>query len=53
VFDDRLIQVHHFSGDGEIVQDELIPDLAVVRLCAGALEAVWERAIPHADYRLT
>jgi hypothetical protein len=52
LFDDRLIRFHHFSGDGEIVEDELVSDPVVIRMCAAAFEAVWERAIPHADYRL-
>jgi hypothetical protein len=51
VFDDRLIRFHYFSGDGEIVEDELVSDPAVIRLCADAFEAVWERATSHADYR--
>lgn len=51
LFDDRLIRFHHFSGDGEIVQDELVTDPAVIRMCAAAFEAVWERAVPHAAYR--
>jgi hypothetical protein len=52
LFDDRLIRFHHFSGDGEIVEDELASDPAVIRMCAAAFEAAWGRAIPHADYRL-
>ena len=51
LFDDRLVRFHHFSGDGEIVEDELVSDVAVAEMCAGAFEAVWERAMPHADYR--
>lgn len=51
LFDDRLIRFHHFSGDGEVVEDELVTDPAVIRMCAAAFEAVWARAIPHADYR--
>jgi hypothetical protein len=51
VFDDRLIRFHHFSGEGEIVEDELVSDPAVIRLCCNAFEAAWERAIPHAEYR--
>ena len=53
LFDDRLIRFHHFSGDGEIVEDELVTDPAVIRMCAAAFELVWDRAIPHADYRPT
>ena len=53
VFDDRLVRFGHFTGDGEFVENELSDDPAVIRLCASAFEAVWERAIPHADYRPT
>lgn len=51
LFDERLVRFHYFSGDGEIVEDELVSDAAIARTCARAFEAVWERAIPHADYR--
>jgi hypothetical protein len=51
LFDDRLIRFHHFSGEGEIVEDELCADPAVIRMCAAAFESIWERAIPHALYR--
>jgi hypothetical protein len=51
LFDDRLIRFHLFSGEGEIVEDELCADPAVIRMCADAFERVWERAIPHASYR--
>jgi hypothetical protein len=50
VFDDRLVRFGHFAGDGEFLDHELSDDPAVVRLCASAFEAVWERAIPHAEY---
>jgi hypothetical protein len=51
LFDDRLVRFHYFSGVGEIVEDELVSDPAVIRMCSTAFEAVWERATPHADYR--
>jgi hypothetical protein len=51
LFDDRLVRFHHFSGVGEIIEDEMSDEPAVVRLCATAFEAVWERAVPHAEYR--
>lgn len=53
LFDDRLIRFHHFDGDGRIVEDELCDDPAVIAQVAIAFESVWERAVPHADYRLT
>ena len=52
LFDDRLTRFHHFDGDGRVVEDELCEDPAVIRMCSAAFEAVWERAVPHADYRL-
>jgi hypothetical protein len=51
LFDDWLIRFHHFSGDGEIVEDQLCSDPAVIAACAASFEAVWGRAIPHAEYR--
>ena len=52
LFDNRLIRFHHFDGDGRVVEDELCDDPAVIRLCSEAFEEVWERAVPHAGYRL-
>ncbi len=52
LFDDRLIRFHHFDGDGCVVEDELCDDPAVITMCSAAFEAVWDRAVPHADYRL-
>jgi len=53
LFDERLIRFSYFSGDGHILEDEMVSDTTVARMCSAAFEAVWERAIPHADYRLT
>jgi hypothetical protein len=51
VFDERLVRFSHFAGDGEFLEDELVDNQAVVKLCADAFEAVWERAVPHAEYQ--
>ena len=51
VFDDRLVRFGHFAGDGTVIGHELSDDPAVVKLCATAFGAVWERAIDHKDYR--
>jgi len=51
VFDDRLVRFGYFAGDGGFLEHELADDPAVVRRCAAAFEAVWERAVPHAEYR--
>ncbi|MFI5803516.1 DUF6879 family protein [Streptomyces sp. NPDC051561] len=50
LFDGELLRVHHFSGDGVVVEDEITTDAETVKLCAAAFEAVWERATPHHLY---
>jgi hypothetical protein len=51
LFDERIVLVNHFTGEGEVAAHETTTDPAVVKLCASAFEAVWERATPHEDYR--
>ncbi|MFI9105663.1 DUF6879 family protein [Streptomyces fildesensis] len=54
LFDDSLVVFLHFTGDGELSpegDEERTTDPAVVALCRTAFEAVWERAIPHEEYR--
>jgi hypothetical protein len=51
VFDDRLVRFGHFAGDGTFLRNELADDPKVVRACAVAFEQVWERAVPHGQYR--
>jgi hypothetical protein len=51
VFDDQLVRLGYFAGDGTYLDDEVTDDPEIVRTCAEAFEAVWELAIPHADYR--
>jgi hypothetical protein len=53
MFDDRLVRLHHFAGDGEFLDYEFSDDSALVGLCTRAFEAIWERAIPHAEYQPT
>lgn len=55
LFDGSSVLFHYFAGDGELAPDdeEYTDDPAVVKLCADAFEAVWDLAVPHADYRLT
>ncbi|AXK34474.1 hypothetical protein DVA86_19325 [Streptomyces armeniacus] len=52
LFDDALLRVHHFSGDGAVVEDEITADPEAVKLCSAAFETVWERAIPHNRYNV-
>ncbi|MFG5722151.1 DUF6879 family protein [Streptomyces murinus] len=52
LFDGALLRVHHFSGDGVVVEDEITADPEAVKLCSAGFEAVWERAIPHHLYKI-
>jgi hypothetical protein len=51
VFDEHTIRFGYFAGDGELVGHEVCRDPDVLKLCLSAFEAVWDRAIPHEDYR--
>jgi len=42
---------NHFSGDGGWMGEEVVDDTGLAKLCAGSFDAVWDRAIPHGDYR--
>ncbi|ADI08701.1 hypothetical protein SBI_05581 [Streptomyces bingchenggensis BCW-1] len=52
LFDTTLLRVHHFSGDGVVVEDEITADAETVKLCFTAFEVVWKRAIPHHLYEI-
>lgn len=49
-FDEKLLRVHHFSGDGAVVEDEFTDDPDLVKHCLKSFESVWECAIPHDEY---
>lgn len=53
VFDDRLVLWTYFTGEGDISPEgwEITQDPAIVKACAAAFESVWERAVPHEEYR--
>ncbi|MGK4583905.1 DUF6879 family protein [Kitasatospora sp. HPMI-4] len=51
LFDGELILLNHFDGDGNFTGHELTTEPAVIKLCASAFEAVWERAVPHEEYQ--
>jgi len=53
LFDDTVLLVHHFSGDGDKTGAELVNDTEIVSRCAAAFNTIWHRAIPHADYQPT
>jgi hypothetical protein len=51
LFDDNTLVVHHFAGDGQKVDSELVHNPTTIGLCREAFEAVWDRAIPHHAYQ--
>ncbi|MFD7719135.1 DUF6879 family protein [Streptomyces sp. NPDC059814] len=53
LFDGARALFHHFTGEGQLAEDgrEYTDDPARAKLCGGAFEAVWQRAIPHEEYR--
>lgn len=51
VFDQSVVVFNHFDGVGNWVDEERRDDAALAEQCLTAFETVWERAIPHQDYR--
>src|SRR5207248_4320717 len=51
LFDDQVVRFSYFAGNGAYVGDEVTEEAAVVKLCASAFEAVWQRGIDHQQYR--
>ncbi|MEV5680693.1 DUF6879 family protein [Streptomyces sp. NPDC052179] len=52
LFDDQLVQWNHFAGDGSSQGPEINRDPAAVKLCSEAFERVWDRAVPHDQYKI-
>jgi hypothetical protein len=52
VFDGRAVRFNHFTGDGDWgdPRTSYTEDPSVAKLCTTAFDAVWERAVPHAEY---
>ncbi|WP_106537268.1 DUF6879 family protein [Haloactinopolyspora alba] len=50
LFDDGPALINHFDGEGDSTEHEIIDDPSIVSLLASAFDAVWERAVPHAEY---
>lgn len=51
VLDDQVVRFGYFAGDGTYLGHEIVEDPGIVKICVDAFEAVWARAIDHADYR--
>ena len=54
IFDGTQVLFNHFTGNGEWADPdmELRTEPGIVKQCADAFEAVWERAIPHDQYEI-
>jgi uncharacterized protein DUF6879 len=52
LFDNRIVRFTCFAGDGNSSHTEVSEDPELVKRCADAFEAVWARAIDHADFQL-
>lgn len=52
ILDGSIVRFGHFSGDGDVLGEEWTEEPAVARLCASAFSTVWERAVPHEDYKI-
>ena len=50
IFDGRLLRWTHFQGDGSWGPHEFTTDPELITRVETAFEAVWERAVDHADY---
>ncbi|MBT2676847.1 hypothetical protein J7E95_39900 [Streptomyces sp. ISL-14] len=53
LLDGRLIRWNHFTGDGASGGGEYSENPASAKLCAEAFEAVWARATPHENYKIS
>ncbi|MEV6423253.1 DUF6879 family protein [Streptomyces sp. NPDC051662] len=51
LFDDRLLAVGHFDGEGRVLGSELIEDPETVAECVRVRDQLWAVAIPHDEYR--
>lgn len=51
LFDNTRLLLTYFSGEGDPVDREWCTDPATVALAVSAFEAVWDRAVPHEEYK--
>ncbi|MFI7240124.1 DUF6879 family protein [Streptomyces cyaneofuscatus] len=54
IFDGQKVLFNHFTGTGDWSEPglELRAEPHIVKQCADAFEAVWDRAMPHDEYHL-
>lgn len=52
LFDGSTVLFNYFSGNGTAAGTELRDEPDIVKQCASAFEAIWDRAVPHEEFRL-
>lgn len=52
IFDESVVMVNHFDGDGGIVEQVRHDDTDLAARYAAAFEEIWQRATPHAEYAI-
>ncbi|WP_406154963.1 hypothetical protein OG806_02285 [Streptomyces sp. NBC_00882] len=50
LFDDRILAVGHFGGDGQVLGSELVEAPDVVAQCVRVRDLLWHLATPHREY---
>ncbi|GLV82417.1 hypothetical protein Slala03_21060 [Streptomyces lavendulae subsp. lavendulae] len=51
LYDDKLLAVGHFDGEGRVLGSELITDPETVAECVRVRDLLWGLAIPHGEYK--
>lgn len=51
LFDGTTVVFTVFTGEGDVLEHQLVTDTSVIQLCRSAFETVWSLAIPHSEYR--
>lgn len=52
LFDEQAVKFGLFTGEGRFVRHEMSYEPTVIKQCASAVDAAWERAIPHAEFQV-
>ncbi|MEU4208592.1 DUF6879 family protein [Streptomyces sp. NPDC026206] len=52
LIDDLVVRFNVFTGDGKAAEPQVNKDPSVIKLCASAFDAVWDRAVPHEDFEI-
>ncbi|MDH6116416.1 DUF6879 family protein [Kitasatospora sp. GAS204B] len=47
LFDEQVVMLNLFTGDGALAGEEVSEDPGLASLCSAAFAAVWDRAVPH------